>query len=120
MVSFRDSLICLLLLAGEAGFVHGQVASGILVGVSGGFGGSYQGLTNLPYTATRKITIIQKLANGTTITRTTTSKEARDSQGRTMTESKPILMGDIPQNVDLTRVTVMDPVAHTLLSWSSQ
>lgn len=42
---------------------------------------SQNGITNSPYTATKKTTSIQKLVDGTTITRITTETEARDSQG---------------------------------------
>jgi arginine decarboxylase-like protein len=114
MALMRASLIWIQLLAAGVNIAHGQVGGGMVVGYAGG--GASQGLTNLPYTANRKITTVQKLANGATITRTTTAKEARDSQGRTMTESKPLVMGDFPPEVDFTHVTVMDPVAHTWLS----
>jgi hypothetical protein len=106
--------ICVLFLAAGTTFGHGQFVSGVVGAYAGG--GPSQGLTNLPYSATT----VQKLANGATITRTTTSNEARDSQGRTMRESKPALIGDVPQGVDFTRVTVMDPVAHNLISWGMQ
>ncbi len=42
------------------------------------------GVTNRPYSATVKTTFVQKLADGTTITRVRTTKEARDSEGRSM------------------------------------
>jgi hypothetical protein len=40
-----------------------------------------------PYTATKKVTFIQKLADGTTISRVSTTIEARDSQGRTVQQT---------------------------------
>jgi hypothetical protein len=42
------------------------------------------GVTNRPYSATVKTTFVQKLADGTTITKVSTTKEARDSEGRSM------------------------------------
>jgi hypothetical protein len=42
------------------------------------------GVTNRPYSATVRTTVVQKLADGTTITKVTTTKEAGDSEGRTM------------------------------------
>jgi hypothetical protein len=45
---------------------------------------SYTGVTNRPYSAMVKATAVQKLADGTTITKVTTTKEAGDSEGRTM------------------------------------
>jgi hypothetical protein len=74
------------------------------------------GITNNPYTATKKITFVQKLADGTTITRVSTTTEARDSQGRTLQQTA--LSGTPQRNV--TNTTVMDPVAHTNTTWMSQ
>jgi hypothetical protein len=42
------------------------------------------GVTNRPNSAMVKATAVQKLADGTTITKVTTTKEAGDSEGRTM------------------------------------
>jgi hypothetical protein len=74
------------------------------------------GFANIPYTATKKVTFIQKLADGTTITRVNTNTEARDSQGRTVQQT--ILTGTPGQ--DIIRTTVMDPVARTNTVWTSQ
>lgn len=73
--------------------------------------------TNQPYTATQKVTHIQKLADGTTITNVSTNIEARDSQGRTMQQHEMIggLSKDRP-----TMTTVFDPVAHTMTHWMSR
>jgi hypothetical protein len=118
MVAFRATTLLTLLMAVASTAGHAQVAVGGAVGFVGGT--PFSGLTNLPYTATRKVTTVQKLANGATITHTSTSKEARDSQGRTMTESKPLERGDITPALDFTHVTVVDPVAHTWIIWNSQ
>ena len=72
------------------------------------------GHTNLPYTATKKETFVQKLADGTTISRVNTTTEARDSQGRTMQTNSP---GNGGQGVKITMTMVIDPVAHTHTSW---
>ncbi|HEY6850440.1 MAG TPA: hypothetical protein VI320_30080 [Terracidiphilus sp.] len=42
----------------------------------------------VPWTLRLTTTIIQTLANGTTLTRTFTVKEARDSEGRTDSETQ--------------------------------
>jgi hypothetical protein len=69
-----------------------------------------------PYTAVRKTTIIQKLGDGTTITRESSTNEARDSQGRTMVQNP---MGEMQgQNITITHVT--DPIARTNTTWTSQ
>ncbi|WP_035359330.1 hypothetical protein, partial [Edaphobacter aggregans] len=73
------------------------------------------GHPNLPYTATKKETFVQKLADGSTITRVNTKTEARDSQGRTMQTSSPGIFG--PQGVKITTTFVTDPVAHTHTVW---
>jgi hypothetical protein len=68
-----------------------------------------------PYTATKKTTFIQKLADGTMITHENTSIEARDSQGRTMQQtSMPEMQGHT-----FTHTNVMDPVARTNTIWMS-
>jgi hypothetical protein len=68
-----------------------------------------------PYTATRKVTFIQKLVDGTTITRVSTTTEARDSQGRTVQQST--MTGTPGRNV---MTTVIDPIARTHTTWLSQ
>ena len=69
-----------------------------------------------PYTAVKKTTTIQKLTDGTTLTRESNGTEARDSQGRTMVQSS---MAEI-QRQNITRTSVVDPVSRTLTSWFSQ
>lgn len=74
------------------------------------------GIANSPYTATKKVTFVQKLGDGTIITRVSTTTEARDSQGRTVQQFA--MQGATQRNI--TSTTVMDPVAHTNTSWMSQ
>jgi hypothetical protein len=74
------------------------------------------GLVNNPYTATKKVAFVQKLADGTIITRVSTTTEARDSQGRTVQQFA--MTGAAQRNA--TSTTVIDPVAHTTTSWMSQ
>jgi hypothetical protein len=74
------------------------------------------GFANNPYTATKKVTFVQKLVDGTTITRVSTTTEARDSQGRTLQQSA--VTGGSQRNI--TNTTVIDPVAHTNTIWMSQ
>jgi hypothetical protein len=70
----------------------------------------------LPYTAEYKITRVQRLNDGTTITQESTETIALDSQGRRMTARTAVqLLGD---QTRVTRVSVFDPVAHTNSSWS--
>lgn len=73
-----------------------------------------------PYTAIRKTTRVQKLANGVTITHETTSKEARDSSGKSYRENQPetSLGSDAPARVN-TFYNVFDPVNRVTISWSS-
>jgi len=70
----------------------------------------------LPYTAEFKITRVQTLVNGSTITHESTQVIALDSQGRRMTATTdvPLLGNQTP----ITRVSVMDPVARTNSSWT--
>jgi len=73
------------------------------------------GTRSSPYSATKKTTLVQKLADGTTITHESTATEARDSQGRTVqTHTMTGLEGR-----NITHTMVMDPVARTITNWSS-
>ncbi len=74
------------------------------------------GTTNQPYTATEKVTHIQKLADGTTITNVTTNIAARDSQGRTMQQHE--MVGGLSKERPI-MTTVFDPVEHTMTHWMS-
>ena len=69
-----------------------------------------------PYTAEFRITRVQTLADGSTITHKSTETVARDSQGRWMsaTTTIPISEDQAPH----TNVNVSDPVAHTHSSWA--
>jgi len=68
-----------------------------------------------PYTAEYKITHVQTLADGTTITRETTEIKALDSQGRRMTATTITSGVRAPQ----THVMVYDPAARTQTTWHS-
>jgi hypothetical protein len=69
-----------------------------------------------PYTAVKKTTMIQKLADGTSINRENSTTEARDSQGRTMVQNSMAEM----QGHNITSTHVMDPVSRTTTIWMSQ
>jgi hypothetical protein len=68
-----------------------------------------------PYTAEYKITRVQALADGTTITEETTEVKELDSQGRRMT-AVTVTSGSGRQT---THVSVYDPVARTQTFWQS-
>jgi hypothetical protein len=68
-----------------------------------------------PYTAVKKTTIIQKLADGTTINRENSSTEARDSQGRTVQQNSVSQI----HGQNIVHTNVMDPVARTTTIWMS-
>jgi hypothetical protein len=76
---------------------------------------------NVPYTLTSTTTIVQTLANGTTITRTFTQKMARDSEGRTYSETQQTLhVRADGQPIDLVSYNVFDPVARKRISWENR
>jgi hypothetical protein len=87
-----------------------------MVGFATGVGG---GLTGEPYTATRKTTRQQTLADGTRINHETIVKEARDSAGRTYRESHPEIQANA-EGGDFTNVVVVDPVNRITISWNSR
>jgi hypothetical protein len=67
------------------------------------------------------LTIVQTLANGATITRTFTSKEAQGSEGRTYSETHQTLLARADgQPVELINYHVFDPVARTHINWGNQ
>ena len=70
----------------------------------------------LPYTAEFRITHVQTLADGSTITRETSEVHARDSQGRTLTISSTT---PAPEDQTMhSSVNINDPVAHTHTWWT--
>jgi hypothetical protein len=73
------------------------------------------GTRSIPYSATKKTTLIQKLADGTTITHESTATEARDSEGRTVQTNTMTGFG----GRNITHSMVMDPVARTITNWSN-
>jgi hypothetical protein len=76
---------------------------------------------NVPWTLSCTTTIVQTLANGTTITRTFTVKEARDSEGRTYSKEQQALhVGANGSPVDWVTYHVFDPVARTRVSWDNR
>jgi hypothetical protein len=74
----------------------------------------------VPYTLIRTTTVVQTLADGTTITRTFTAKNARDSEGRTYSETEQILhVRADGQPVDLVAHSFSDPVAGKVVNWNN-
>jgi hypothetical protein len=96
-----------------------QIGSGGgIVSVSAGSVGiSLGGIANKPYSATVKTTVVQKLADGTTITRVSTTKEARDSEGKTMHQTSLSVPNGAPEMVN---TSVFDPGSRTMTHWMSQ
>jgi hypothetical protein len=75
-------------------------------------------VNNVPYTLTRISTIVRTVANGTTITKTFTVRTARDSEGRTYSETQQTLhIRADGQPVDLDNYFVSDPIARTNIKW---
>ena len=104
-----------MVLSAPAGFAQGGVS------ISSGFAGSFAmpGMTGMPYTATRKTTRVQKLADGTTITRENTEKEARDSNGRTYHENRIEFPAGTAEQTGFSVVTIFDPVNRVTINWNT-
>jgi hypothetical protein len=122
MVSRTLSALMLVLSAASIPMTQLAVAQigsgGGIVGVSAGsLGNPIGGIANKPYTATVKTTIVQKLVDGTTITRVNTTKEARDSEGRTMHQTSLYVPNGGPAIVN---TSVFDPGSRTMTHWMSQ
>jgi len=70
--------------------------------------------SNVPYTLTRTSTLVQTLATGATITRTFAVKSARDSEGRTYSETH------LTTPTGVVHYTVFNPVARTITNWDNR
>lgn len=76
---------------------------------------------DFPFLLHRTITIVQTVADGTTITRTFTIETARDSKDRTFSETRQTLhVRADGKPVDLVTYSVFDPDARTRISWDSR
>ena len=80
---------------------------------AGHFGGGHKVVTGVPYSADTNSQSVQTLADGNSISRTTTGHVARDSQGRTYTQ-ETISGGFVGANGPFTAVFISDPVAGYL------
>jgi hypothetical protein len=106
---------CLMALSVPAGFGQGMV-----VGFTGSGGlGMGPGMTGMPYSAVRKTTRVQKLADGTTITNENTVKEARDSNGRTYRENQIKTFGGNSDQGGFSVFSVFDPENRITMNWNS-
>jgi hypothetical protein len=82
--------------------------------------GPMEGASRQPYTATWTEKTVQRLANGTTITRESTTKFARDSSGRTYSEMHQTLpAGSDGQPRELVMYHIFDTVTRTTTMWNS-
>jgi hypothetical protein len=106
-----DRVTKLIALAGLALLASGQAASQ----VTRSHTEANLQAAKTPYTAEYKITQLQALADGTTITRETTEVKALDSQGRRMTATTTTSADRPP----ITHVMVYDPGARTQTFWHS-
>jgi len=93
--------------------------SGGSMAVSAGIGPPV-GTAGEPYSAIRKTTRVEKLADDVTITREATTKEARDASGRVYREMQPEMPVGAPEPRRITTFySVYDPVAGVVLNWNS-
>ena len=103
--------------AAQLAVTQTEISGGIGGASAGSVGISLGGVANKPYSATVKTTAVQKLADGTTITRVTTTKEARDSAGRTMHQTSFYVPAGEPAIIN---TSVYDPGSRTVTHWISQ
>jgi hypothetical protein len=116
-VSRFVSILAGSMLAMGAPVVSAQVMGGTFAVGSG----PVEGASRLPYTYTCSNKTVQTLANGTTITRESTSRVARDSSGRTYSEMHNMLpAGADGQSRETVMYHVFDPVARTTMMWNSR
>jgi hypothetical protein len=80
-----------------------------------GWGHESRVVTGEPYSAVRTSSFVQTLANGSTINRTTSTQEARDSSGR-IYRATQVTSGT---GSERTMYSVFDPVNHLTTAWNS-
>jgi hypothetical protein len=112
-VSFSVAVLCATA-AGLALPVTGQTAG--VTSSTFGVANKPTPAARLPYTAEFKITRVQMLASGATITHESTEVDVLDSQGRRMNSTTTIPLSG--NQMQITRVSVLDPVARTNSSWA--
>jgi hypothetical protein len=112
-----------------AGFATGSLLAAVTPlayaqgGVASSFGtGRIDGVANRqPYTATWTEKTVQTLANGTTVTRESMTKFARDSSGRSYTEMHNTLpAGPDGQPREVVVYHIFDTAARTTTMWNSE
>ncbi len=82
--------------------------------------GQMEGAPKQPYTATWTEKTVQTLANGTTISRESTTKFARDASGRTYSETHHMLpAGADGQQREMVNYHIFDTAARTTTMWNS-
>lgn len=72
-----------------------------------------------PYSATRTITQVNKLADGATIRDVQIKREARDSAGRTYVATHHDLPNQVDGSGEVYSIEIVDPVAHVRISWNT-
>ena len=106
-----------------AGALHamGQIGTGTGGGgvVGAGPNCNCSPVQRQPYMAEFKITHVQTLADGTTITRETREISALDSQGRRLNANSISIPGNMEQQ-DFLQTRVHDPVENTEASWDTR
>lgn len=80
-----------------------------------GWGNVSRVVTGEPYSAVRTTASVQTLSNGTTINRTTTTQESRDSSGRIYRATQIASASGSERTMYL----VFDPVNHVTTAWRS-
>ncbi|WP_058189029.1 hypothetical protein [Terracidiphilus gabretensis] len=119
VTGFVPGFVCVL----AAGSLFAAAAPQILaqgIGTSTFGAGSMEGMSKQPYSATWTEKQVQTLANGTTVTHESTTKFARDSSGRSYTETHNTLpTGSDGQPREMVNYHIFDTVARTTTSWNS-
>lgn len=96
-------------------------AQGVMISSFGGVGIGTAGPVSIKgasYSGTRTTTRVQTLADGTTVTHSSTQKESRDSEGRTY-HAIQFEMSAVSDQPQITQYIVFDPVKRITMRWSS-
>ena len=117
-MSRRLAVGAVLAMAALAGNAGAQSAAPCTMGVNNSFGYSLPEKTGAPFSATLKSTFEQKLPDGNSIRGVTRTHQARDSSGKTRTETPAGCgRGEDGQPHLALNVSVRDPVAKTFMNW---
>jgi hypothetical protein len=111
-------IVFLVIALGAGGVLNAQSPTPCTLGLTNYFSNGPGGKPGVAYSATLKSTFEQKLSDGNAIHAVIRTHQARDSSGRTKTESiQNCRRGEDGQPIGTLNINVHDPVAKVNMNW---